>query len=567
MRRPSVPPRRRSATRLRATELKESADSGGALAPGAPAPSSSEADNRPHHKFFGDSLARVSIRLLLVAAVGAFGILFMWTLIANGRYPLAGFVFLVTAGVCVAFTVEKAYPFRWFSPGLALMIIMLFYPTAYTMYVAFTNYGDGHLLTKVQVIDQLERQTFRPVDGRQYRWTAFRSDDGEFLLWLQSDAESFLAAPGQDLIPADRLPDWVGPLDAEGIPTTIRGYRRLSRVEVLRFLTQISALEFGEPPDTVRVQSLDAVEERRQRFEYDPGRDVITDLRDEIVYRPIQGTFTAEDGRTLRPGYWVTIGARNFVRLFTSPALSGPFIRVFVWTFAFAIFSVFMTFTVGLFFAIVFDHPKLPAKRLIRSLLLIPYALPAFISVNVWRGMFSRHFGLISTLLERVIGWSPLWLANPLWARVGIIITQTWLGFPYMMLICTGALQSLPSDIFEAATIDGAGAIRKFWHLTLPLLMVAIGPLLIASFAFNFNNFTVIDIYAEGGPPMVGTTTPAGHTDILITYIFRLAFAGGRGADFGYAAAITMVIFLVLAIITALQFRYTRVWEEISENV
>jgi ABC-type sugar transport system permease subunit len=136
-----------------------------------------------------------------------------------------------------------------------------------------------------------------------------------------------------------------------------------------------------------------------------------------------------------------------------------------------------------------------------------------------------------------------------------------------MMLICTGALQSLPNDIYEAATIDGAGPLRKFWNLTLPLLLVAVGPLLIAAFSFNFNNFTVIDIYAEGGPPIAGTTTPAGHTDILITYIFRLAFASGRGADFGYASAITIVIFVILAIITALQFRYTRVWEEISENV
>ncbi|TVQ23221.1 MAG: maltose ABC transporter permease MalF [Spirochaetaceae bacterium] len=526
-----------------------------------------EPDRPVQHKFFGDSLARVSVRLVLVAAVAAFGILFMWTLIANGRYPLAVLVFLVTAGVCVSFTVERLYPFRWFSPGLALMAIMLLYPTAYTMYVAFTNYGDGHLLTRVQVIDQLERQTYRPEDGRQFTWTAFRSERGEFVLWLQSDAGSFLAEPGEPFIPADRLPNWVGPLDTDGIPTEIRGYTRLNRTEVLRFLTQISALEFGELPETVRVQSLDLVEERRQRFVFDPANDTMTDQRDGTVYRPVTGTFTAEDGTTLRPGFWVTIGPRNFQRLFTSPALSGPFIRVFVWTFVFAFFSVLLTFTVGLFFALVFDHPKLPAKRLIRSLLLVPYALPAFISVNIWRGMFSRHFGLISTTLEAIFGWSPLWLANPVWARVGILITQTWLGFPYMMLICTGALQSLPNDIFEAATIDGAGALRKFWNLTLPLLMVAVGPLLIASFAFNFNNFTVIDIYAEGGPPMAGTTTPAGHTDILITYIFRLAFAGGRGADFGYASAITMVIFLILAIITALQFRYTRVWEEISENV
>lgn len=534
---------------------------------GASAPPSVGGD-APRHAFFSSKPARIAVRLTLLALIDAVSLLFIWTLIANGRYPLAGVVFLVTVGVNVAFLFEKAYPFRWFSPGLALMIIMLAYPTAYTVYIAFTNYGDGHLLTKAQVIDQLENQTFVPEGAPEFTWTAFRNNRGEFALWLQSEEGDYLAFPDEPLIPADEAPPAVRTsLDAQGIPTELYGYMRLNRIQTLPLLDRISAIEFGEQPETVRVRSLDSAQPLEQRYVYDAAADTITDAREGTVYRPVTGTFTAEDGTTLRPGFWVPIGTRNFERLFTSPALSGPFIRVFVWTFVFAAVSVLLSFALGLFFAIVFDHPKLPAKKVIRSLLLIPYALPAFISVNIWRGMFSRYFGIISTTLEAVFGSSPLWLADPFWAKVGILIVQTWLGFPYMMLICTGALQSLPSDIYEAATIDGAGPLRKFWNLTLPLLLVAVGPLLIASFSFNFNNFTVIDIYAEGGPPIAGTTTPAGHTDILITYIFRLAFAGGRGADFGYASAITMVIFVILAIITALQFRYTRVWEEISENV
>ncbi len=535
---------------------------------GAPAPSSDADNEPPSFAFFSSKPLRVSLRLFLLAALDAMSLLFIWTLIANGRFPLAAVVFGVTVLVNVAFLYERAYPFRWFSPGLALMIIMLLYPTAYTFYVAFTNYGDGHLLTRVQAVTQLERQTFVPEDSPDFRWTAFRSDRGGYRLWLQSPEGDYLAAPGEPLTPADRVPPAISATrDAQGIPTEIDGFRRLSRVEVIRHLDTLGDIVFGELPETVRVRSLDSAQRREQRYVYDPAAGTMTDQRDGTLYRPVRGTFTADDGSILRPGYWVVIGARNFERLLTSPALRGPFIRVFVWTFVFAFFSVLFTFAVGLFFALVFDHPNLPAKKLIRSIVLIPYALPAFISVNIWRSMFSRHFGIISTTLESVFGWSPLWLADPAWARIGILIVQTWLGFPYMMLICTGALQSLPSDIYEAATIDGAGALRKFRSLTLPMLLVAVGPLLIASFAFNFNNFTVIDIYAEGGPPIAGTPTPAGHTDILITYIFRLAFAGGRGADFGYAAAITIVIFAVLATITALQFRFTRVWEEISENV
>jgi arabinogalactan oligomer/maltooligosaccharide transport system permease protein len=136
-----------------------------------------------------------------------------------------------------------------------------------------------------------------------------------------------------------------------------------------------------------------------------------------------------------------------------------------------------------------------------------------------------------------------------------------------MMLITTGALQSIPSELFEAAEVDGATAWQRFWNLTLPLLLISVGPLLIFSFAFNFNNFNVIYLFNRGGPPMPNTETPAGHTDILISYSFRLAFEGGRGGDYGYASAITIIIFLVLMVITLFQFRYARMWEEVSENV
>jgi ABC-type sugar transport system permease subunit len=136
-----------------------------------------------------------------------------------------------------------------------------------------------------------------------------------------------------------------------------------------------------------------------------------------------------------------------------------------------------------------------------------------------------------------------------------------------MMLVCSGALQAIPHDLYEAAEVDGANAWRSFWNITLPLLLVSVGPLLIASFTFNFNNFNVIYLFNKGGPPIPGTPTPAGHTDILISYTYRLAFAGQRGSDYGYAAAITFVIFVLLSLITTFNFRYAKVWEEVSENV
>jgi ABC-type sugar transport system permease subunit len=195
--------------------------------------------------------------------------------------------------------------------------------------------------------------------------------------------------------------------------------------------------------------------------------------------------------------------------------------------------------------------------------MLIPYAMPAFIAVLIWRGLLSEQLGPINATLNAWFGWAPEWFQDPFWARVGVLVVQMWLGFPYMMLICLGALQSIPSEIYEASQVDGASAWQRFWSLTLPLLLVAVGPILISSFAFNFNNFGVIRLYNQGGPPI---TPSAGWTDILISYTYRIAFSAGQ-TDYGLASAITIVIFFIVLVITVLNFRFTGTWEEVSQNV
>ena len=186
----------------------------------------------------------------------------------------------------------------------------------------------------------------------------------------------------------------------------------------------------------------------------------------------------------------------------------------------------------------------------------------------VWKGLLNEQLGVINKFLTSLpfIDVGPRWTSNAGWVKVAILLIQLWLGFPYMMLITTGALQSLPGDIYEAARVDGANAFQQFRHLTLPMLLVAVGPLLIASFAFNFNNFTIVELFNKGGPP-ISPDQPAGHSDILITYTYELAFGSGRGADYGFASTISLVIFLMVALITFFNFRFTQSWEEISENV
>jgi ABC-type sugar transport system permease subunit len=248
----------------------------------------------------------------------------------------------------------------------------------------------------------------------------------------------------------------------------------------------------------------------------------------------------------------------------TSPAIRGPFVRVFLWTFAFAVLSVVSSFVMGLGLALALNDPRMRYRRITRSLLILPYALPSFMTALIWQGLLNTSFGPIN----RMFNLSVPWLTSQAYAgalpKFSVLLVNLWLGFGYMFLITTGALQAMPEDVKEAAYVDGASAWQAFRRITLPLLLVAVGPLLIASFAFNFNNFNVVFLLTGGGPPIQGTLTPAGHTDILISYSYRLAFQGGRGQDFGLAAAVSSIIFVLVAIFSWIGFKRTAVLEEIN---
>lgn len=502
-------------------------------------------------------------RLGALIVIDAMAIWLLYQMFADGVWQLASVIGLATILINLIFLREDLYPLRWISPGLVLLLVMVLYPIISSVYTAFTNYGDGHLLTKPLAIELLEKQRFLPAEAVTYDYTAYLGPDGtDYILYLQSPdgSEAFIARPGE-----------LTPAAVGDPPPEIEGYQQLSRADLLRggHTQSLVTVQFGDEARTFQVsdRQLGKAAEFQQRYTYLDGEDVMVDNQAGVRYAPAEGTFTADDGSQLRPGFQVAIGLDNFQRLVTSPSLRGPFLLVFLWTIGFAVLAVLTTFIVGLFLAIMFDAPEMPMKRILRSLLLIPYAIPAFVSVPIWVGLLNPQFGVVSGFLQENFGLVIPWFGHPQWAKVGILFVNLWLGFPYMFLITTGALQALPSDLYEAADIDGASPWQAFWNITLPLLLISVGPLLVASFAFNFNNFVIIDLYNQGAPPMSGTASPVGHTDILVTYTYRIAFNSGRGADLGYAAAITVAIFLILVVITYFQFKYTNMLEEASENV
>ncbi|AEX86009.1 maltose ABC transporter permease [Marinitoga sp. 1135] len=265
-------------------------------------------------------------------------------------------------------------------------------------------------------------------------------------------------------------------------------------------------------------------------------------------------------------GYSHFVGAYQFKRIKDDPKISGPFLKIFGWTFTYAALSVLFSFIIGMILALMLNDKNMKGRILYRTLLIIPWAVPAFISVLIWRnGFFNETYGILNRFVITTLGLEPIkWLNDPFWAKVAVLIVNTWLGFPYMMTITLGALQSIPDELYEAASIDGATRWTQFKKITLPLLMVSLTPLLVSSFAFNFNNFVNIYLLTGGGPAMPGATTPAGSTDILISYTYKLAFEGSRGQDFGFASAISILIFAIVSGISYFNFKLSGAFEEVS---
>ena len=315
---------------------------------------------------------------------------------------------------------------------------------------------------------------------------------------------------------------------------------------------------------------------------WDDKAQTLTRQEDGAVFKPSSDGFFHVDGdlnaEAIPTGWQVNVGFKNFISIFTDPDLLRPLGRVLTWTFIFAISSVLTTFVLGLAIALLFDLEKLRGKKVYRSFMILPYAFPGFLSAYVWRGLFNTDHGFVNNTIlgglkvtQHLPGGDVTtmipWLEDPNWAKLAVLLVNLWLGFPYMFLISTGALQAIPAELTESATIDGATPWQSFRLIKLPLLLVSLAPLLISSFAFNFNNFTLIYLLTGGGPTLpeeINAKYDAGGTDILITFVYKIAFSAGKGRDYGMASAFSILIFIVVGGLSLISFRRTKALEEMA---
>ncbi|HSJ91665.1 MAG TPA: maltose ABC transporter permease MalF, partial [Ilumatobacter sp.] len=451
----------------------------------------------------------------------------------------------------------RAVPLKYLAPGTVFFVMFLVYPVGYNVFLSTTNYGTGNILSKEQAVTQvLDRATVSPTEGRRFDLNVLVGPGDELALFLVDPSGAEFLGTNEELVPLE-------PTDVERDPdgdvVAVGEYRAINLAQASDRQREIVDFEVPTEMGVIKVSTFTSAAEREKTIVYDADADLMVRTVDGKEFAPVDGRFTASDGEQLLPGWRTFVGVDNYQRIVDNEAIRGPFIRTFVWTVAFAFLSVLLTLVLGLAMAMTLEHERLRGRRVYRSLLIIPYAVPSFMSALIWAGLLNQQFGVVN----RMLGADINWLNDPTMAKVSVLLVNLWLGYPYMMLVSMGALQTVPRDVMEAAYVDGARPWQAFRLVKFPLLMITLAPLLIASFAFNFNNFNVIYLLTRGGPPVAGSQTPAGHTDILISYTYRLAFEGGRGQDFGFAAAISVVIFIVVALISSISFARTKAFEEL----
>ncbi len=508
----------------------------------------------------------------LLAVMTGLGLWAVMAVHAAGQSLLATVLLLLTALAVWTYASSRSGALRYLFPAVAAALLFVAFPMVYTVGMGFTNQSSRNLVdrdqARAQLLDErlVDVQTQRPfelwlLDGQAYIEVAPLGSASQAEVW-RSALVSSAAGPTTLQSPAKALT--VVPLQVQPLAERPAQAKAATLAERVAWLDTLQPLSL-KPPDgstALRLVSLREVAAAEPLYEALPD-GALLDRRSGVRYMPDErrGFFAAADGTTLQPGFRVFVGLEHYARLFTEPNFREPFLGVFIWTVAFSGLTVLGAGALGLLLACLLNWPALQGRSVYRVVLFLPYAVPAFLSILVFKGLFNQNLGEVNLILGGLFGIQPAWFSDPTLARVTLLIVNIWLGFPYMMVLCSGLIQSISPDLYEASAIAGASPWDNFRRITLPLILKPLTPLLISAFAFNFNNFVLISLLTGGRPDHLDSDVPAGTTDILVSYTWRIAFQDS-GNQYGLAAAVSTVIFALVALITVVQMRVAKMGDE-----
>ena len=496
-------------------------------------------------------------KMAVVGICDAILVSMLFSALAKEQNLIAIVIGIILLVVNFVYFSKKTMPFKFLGPGTILLVIFVVVPVLYTVLMSGFTYKTGNEISKQDAIVQLidsgisadaESTSFDIVVGKV-------NGDLAVLATNQINGEVGIATTKEYV----KLSSGQYTLNEYGVADTTNGFTRLTDEEAANSDSLISTTKFPLGDGFfLAPQGLDVAVRVTQALSYDEATDSIHNSVTGVTYKDNhRGNFANIDNpdEKLDPGWRAYNNFENYLNLFRDPVVRGPFLGVFVWTFVFALTTVLMMFSVGLLLAIAMDK-KIRFRRFYRSILILPYAIPSFMTILIWAGMFNRQYGAINLLLGHQVDW----LNSAILAKSIILLVNLWLGFPYFYLISSGALQAIPSELEEAASIDGATPRQIMQRIKLPLLLQILSPLLIASFAYNFNNFNIVYLLTGGGPTDVLKGETAGATDILITYTYKTAF-GSNEQNLGLACAISMIMFIIVGGLSMWSLRRSKVLE------
>lgn len=492
----------------------------------------------------------------LMLLLGLAGLFVVTAVYATGESLLAGVMLVTLACFIWIYSSPRTYAYRYLFPGIGAALIFVVFPMIYTIRIGFTNYSSKNLLTFKRATNYLLEETYR-AEGATYtstlhadgpRWR-FRLEDEEHATAFNTEPFALGRAETTSLkaSPASE------PLAGEEMPLK-------DLIDQQAFLKGLTV----QMPDGGLVRMTGLREFAPSRPRYTRNQDgSLTDNQDQGLLKANfkTGFYETAAGDPVDPGFQVDIGWQHYVEIFTDASLREPFLQIFIWTLIFSALTVAFCTSLGMVLAVLLNWDALRFRSVYRLLLFLPYAIPGFISILVFKGLFNNNSGEINLVLSTLFGVKPTWFSDPFLAKTMILIVNTWLGFPYMMVVCMGLIKAIPQDLYEASAVAGAGPLTNFFKITLPLVLKPLTPLLISSFAFNFNNFVLISLLTGGLPDFLNTSVPAGTTDILVSYTYRMAFQDS-GQKFGLGAAVSTVVFLMVAAISIIQIRSTRIAQD-----
>jgi arabinogalactan oligomer/maltooligosaccharide transport system permease protein len=515
-------------------------------------PASVGSDLRPKASIFG-----LTVKVILIALVNAFGLFMVSQFFLVNQAGLAVFAILGLVIINLVYWRRKGLPAKYLTPGLLFLLIFQVFVIIYTVFISFTNSGSGHNVSKDSAIESIINNSIVRVEGSPtYEVRVLERGGNLFLLATSPDGEFLLGGNDQPLksvVPSKFVGD---------IATEVDGYNTLELAELFEVQEQLAELTvpIDENPANgyLRTANGSTAFFFTQNLVFDASNNTFVHASTgETFVDSGAGNFVAANGEKLQPGWSTAVGFENYSKVFGASA-QFELLGVFFWTLTYALASVALTFGLGLFLAITLNG--LRGTRIYRSILILPYAFPVFLSGLIWSGLLNETFGYVNQVL--LGGAEVPWLQDPILAKISVILVSVWFGFPYFFLVCLGALQSVPPELAEAARVDGAKPFQVFSQITLPLVLVATSPLLVAGFAFSFNDFNTIFVLTSGGPINIDSSISAGATDILITLVYKQAFVNSS-VDYGLASAFAVIIFMVITIMSIFLFRRTRALEEV----